>query len=60
MKSVYVILSPSGEIGYNMFTGKGTAYANKEKAEEELRRKNEWSKAKGYGIFELMELEVEE
>lgn len=58
MKSVYIIVNQDGGIGYNMFTGKGTVYADKEKAEEALQSKNNWSKAKGYGKFELMELVV--
>lgn len=58
--SVYAILSPEGGIALNICTGKGTVYADKTKAEEALRRKNEWSKIKGYGVYELVELEVEE
>ncbi len=58
MKSVYIIVSPEGGIAINMFTGKGTVYANKEQAEEALKSKNEWSSAKGYGTYELIELEV--
>lgn len=60
MKTVYIIVSPSGGISYNMYTGKGKVYADKEQAEKELKSKNEWSKAKGYGVYKLMELEVEE
>lgn len=32
MKSVYIIMSPEGGIGLNIFTGKGTVYANKAQA----------------------------
>ena len=60
MKSVYIIVSPEGGIGINMFTGRGTVYANKEQAEEALKSKNKWASAKGYGVYELVELEVEE
>ena len=59
-QSLYIIVSPEGGIASNIFTGKGTVYADKEKAEEALHRKNEWSKIKGYGVYELVELEVEE
>ena len=60
MKEVYIIISPEGRISYNIFTGKGTVYANKQKAEEALKSKNEWSKNKGYGVYSLMALEIEE
>ena len=59
-KEVYIIVSPEGCISYNIFTGKGTVYADQKKAEEALKSKNEWSKIKGYGIYNLMTLEVEE
>lgn len=59
-KEVYIIVSPEGGISYNIFTGKGTVYADQKKAEEALKSKNEWSKAKGYGTYKLMTLEVEE
>lgn len=36
MKEVYIIISPDGSVGYNMFTGKGTAYSDKGKAKKEL------------------------
>lgn len=58
MKSVYIIMSPEGGIAINIFTGKGTVYANKEQADEALKSKNAWSAAKGYGKYELVELEV--
>lgn len=60
MKSVYIIVSPSGGIGVSIFSGKGTVYADKEQAEEALKSKNEWSAIKGYGVYELVELEVKE
>ena len=59
VENVYIIVSPDGGIALNMYTGKGTVYNDKAKAEEALRRKNEWAKTKGYGIYELVELEVE-
>lgn len=58
MREVYIIVSPEGGISYNIFTGKGTVYTDLQKAEEELKSKNEWSKTKGYGVYELMTLEV--
>ena len=60
MKSVYIIMSPEGGISLNIFNNKGTAYANKERAEKELERINNWSKIKGYGTYELVELVVED
>lgn len=60
MKEVYIIISPEGGVGYNMFTGKGTAYSDKETAEKELEIQNSWSRAKGYGIYKLMTFEVQE
>ena len=60
VENVYIIVSPEGGIALNMYTGKGTVYNDKAKAEEALRRKNEWAKTKGYGIYELVELEVED
>lgn len=60
MKEVYIIISPDGGVRYNMFTGKGTAYSDKEKAQKALDDKNDWSRAKGYGTFQLMTFEVEE
>lgn len=59
-KEVYIIVSPDGGISYNIFNGKGTVYADRKKAEEALKSKNEWSRAKGYGPYNLMSLEVEE
>lgn len=58
MKEVYVILSPEGGVSINLFSGKGTVYADKETAEKKLTDKNEWSKIKGYGTYELLTLEV--
>lgn len=60
MKEVYIIISPEGGVGYNMFTGKGTAYSDKETAKKELEIKNSWSMARGYGIYKLMTFEVQE
>lgn len=59
IKSVYIIVSPEGGIAINIFTGKGTVYANKAQAEKALKSKNEWASTKGYGIYELVELEIE-
>lgn len=60
MKSVYIIMSPEGGISLNIFTNKGTVYANKRKAEKELESINNWSKTKGYGTYKLVELEVKD
>ena len=60
MKSVWIIMSPEGGISLNIFTNKGTVYTNKERAEKELEKINNWSKIKGYGTYELVELEVED
>lgn len=60
MKEVYIIISPEGGVGYNIFTGKGTAYSDKEKAEKALESKNEWSRVRGYGAYKLMTFEVQE
>lgn len=60
MKEVYIIISPDGGVGYNMFTGKGTAFSDKEKAKKALDDKNDWSRVKGYGLYMLMTFEVEE
>lgn len=60
MKSVWIIMSPEGGFGLNIFTNKGTVYANKERAEKELEKINNWSRIKGYGTYELVELEVED
>ena len=60
MKSVYIIMSPEGGIRLDIFTNKGTVYADKEKAEKELGKINNWSKIKGYGHYKLVELEMED
>lgn len=60
MKSVYIIMSPEGGISLSIFTNKGTVYSNKERAEKELERVNNWSKIKGYGTYKLVELEVKD
>lgn len=60
MKEIYIIISPDGSVGYNMFTGKGTAYSDKEKAKKALNDKNDWSRVKGYGLYVLMTFEVKE
>lgn len=60
MKSVYIIMSPEGGFSLNIFTNKGTVYANKERAEKELESRNNWSKTKGYGTYKLVELVVED
>ena len=51
MKEIYIIISPDGAVGYNMLTGKGTAYSDKEKAKKALDDKNDWSRAKGVRHF---------
>ena len=60
MKSVWIIMSPEGGISLNIFTNKGTVYANKERAEKKLESINNWSKTKGYGTYKLVELEEED
>jgi hypothetical protein len=60
MIEVYIILSPEGCISLQLGSGNGTCYANKEKAEEALKSKNQWSASKGYGVYELVTLEVKE
>lgn len=60
MKEVYIIISPEGGVGYNIFTGKGTAYSDKEKAKKALESKNKWSRERGYGTYKLMTFEVQE
>lgn len=59
MKSVFVIMSPGGGIGLNINDGKGTCYSDINQAEKELESKNSWSKSKGYGVYGLVELEVQ-
>ena len=58
MKEVYIILSPSGGISLSLNSGEGTCYQDLSKAEEALKSKNEWSKSKGYGVYELVTLKV--
>lgn len=60
MKSVWIIMSQDGSILLNIFTNKGTVYADRETAEKALESKNEWARARGYCRYELIELEVEE
>ena len=60
VETVYIIISSDGNIALNIYSGKGTVYVDKAKAEDALRRKNEWAKIKGYGIYKLVKLEVEE
>jgi hypothetical protein len=55
---VYVIMSPNGSIYLN-FDGIGTCFIDKELADEALESKNKWSESKGYGVHELITLEVE-
>ena len=58
LKTVYIIMSPGGGIGLDISTSKGECYTDLVKAEKELKSKNEWSKSKGYGTYELVTLEV--
>lgn len=60
MKSVFVIMSPGGGIGLNINDGKGTCYIDKNEAEKELEGTNSWSKSKGYGVYGLVELVIED
>jgi len=59
MKKVYIIMSSEGGILLN-FQGVGTCYSDIKKSKEALKSKNEWSKSKGYGVYELVTLEVQE
>jgi len=59
MKSVFIIISPDGGIGLSINDGKGKVYNDKDQAEIELEAKNKWSKSKGYGVYELVELVIE-
>ena len=58
MKEVYIIMSPSGGISLDISTSKGTCYEDLEVAEKELEATNKWSRSKGYGVYELITLEV--
>ena len=58
MKEVYIIMSPSGGISLDISTSKGTCYSNIEEAKRELESTNKWSANKGYGVYELITLEV--
>lgn len=58
MKEVYIIVSPEGGIGINIFTGKGKVYTDEKRAKQALESKNDWAKAKGYGVYELITLDV--
>jgi len=60
MIEVYIIMSPDGGLSLDLSTGKGKCYITPEKATEALKSKNEWSKAKGYGVYELVTLEVKD
>jgi len=55
---VYIVLSPSGGIGLDITTGKGKCYTDKENAEKALESINKWSRNKGYGVYELITLEI--
>ena len=60
VKKVYIIMGPRGGIGLDISNGKGTCYMNLKQAEKKLKSKNEWSKAKGYGVYSLVTLRVDE
>lgn len=58
MKEVYIILSPGGGIALDISTNKGTCYSDLEEAKKALESKNEWSRNRGYGGYELITLQV--
>ena len=60
MKEVYIIMSPSGGIGLDISTNKGTCYTDLEEAKKDLEATNKWSYNKGYGIYEIVTLKVKE
>ena len=51
MKEVYIIISPDGSVGYNMFTGKGTA--TKIRLKKPLMIKMIGRERKGTALFRL-------
>ena len=58
MKEVYIIMSPSGSISLSISDDKGTCYTDYEEAKRALESKNRWSESKGYGVYELISLNV--
>jgi hypothetical protein len=56
-KEVYILMSPEGGICLRL-NGVGTCYDSLAVAEKAVESKNKWSKKKGYGVFELVTLEV--
>lgn len=59
-KEVYIIISPEGRISLGLGSGKGTCYSDLDVAEKALKSKNEWSKPRGYGVYQLVTLEVQD
>ena len=58
MKEVYIILSPFSGISIDIFKLKGKCYTDLEEAKKELEIKNKWSAVKGYGVYEIITLQV--
>lgn len=57
IEEVYMIMSPGG--GFLMdFSGNGMCYKDLEFAQLQLKSKNEWSKTKGYGTYQLVTLKI--
>jgi len=59
VKEVYIIMSPGGGIGLDISSGHGKCYTDFEEAKKALESKNEWSKPRGYGVYELVTLGAE-
>ncbi len=51
-------MSPEGGIGLDITTNKGKCYTDLEEATRQLEAKNKWSMIKGYGVYELITLQV--
>ena len=58
VKEVYIIMSPEGGIGLDISTSKGNCYTDLEQANKKLEGKNKWSLVKGYGVYEIITLQV--
>jgi len=58
LEEVYIIMSPEGGIGLDITTNKGKCYTDLEEATRQLEAKNKWSMIKGYGVYELITLQV--
>ena len=58
IKEVYMIVTPEGGFLVDL-SGRGTCYTDKEKAQKALDGRNKWSKVRGYGVYALATLEVQ-